>query len=183
MFKSLFIVAMAIGLLNIIDYIYASTSVDAATSGITASATINPSSTLTISSTNASLDIVPSASGTFGKSNAITVSTYVNTSNTCTVTLKSKTSETALKSGSNSISTLASETTQANFPNERWGFQVGSSNFKPVSSSGTTIASYSSNTGSTAQTVNVYYAAKLTAATKPGTYTNTVTITSTCANS
>ena len=63
--KSTFIVVLLLGLANIADYIYASTSTNAATSNLSMQATILPSMTVVIDDTNPTLNITPSSTGTF----------------------------------------------------------------------------------------------------------------------
>ena len=172
-----------VGVINVIDYIYSATSVSASTSGLNMSATINPSSTINLSASNVSLDITPSAAGTLGKSSALVLSTYTNTNYDCTVTMTADSA--SLVSGVNTIPSLASGSTytDATFTNDSWGFQIeNGTNYRPVlaGEGANSIKTISSATGGTANTTNIYFAAKLTQATKPGTYTNTVTFASTC---
>ena len=172
-----FVGAVVASMLTIITNCLVAVFVSAANSGLSMSATINPSSTITISANNVALDITPSVEGTF-RSAYTTVSTYTNSTDTCTVTMT--TGSTNLTSGANSIATLSSAVSEANFESDRWGFRIGSSgDYSPVALSNT-IATYSQATGSTGATNNIYFASKLTPATKAGTYTDTVTFISTC---
>ena len=167
------------GIFNAIDYCFTAISAYASTSGIEMSATINPSSTITISANNVALDITPSVEGTFSSDYA-TVSTYTNTANNCTVTMT--TASTNLTSGNNTIATLPGSVSEANFTNDRWGYRVGTSGDYNAVGASNQIATYAQNTGSSsALNLAIYFAAKLTPATKPGTYTDTVTFISTCA--
>ena len=167
------------GILNIIDSIYASSYVDAAQSGLTMTANINSSATVSVSANTVNLNITPSAGGTFG-SGSINVNTYTNTSNNCTVTMSANSSD--LTSASGTIPSLTNAVSESNFPNDRWGYRVGSTgNYNAVATTNNAITSYTTNTGNTAQSVSVNFAAKLSAATKPGTYTNVLTFSSVCA--
>ena len=179
-FTSVAITIATVGVLNIIDSIYASTSANAATSGLSMSATITPSSTVTIGANAVNLDIVPSTSGTF-KSNYVAVSAYTNTTNTCNVTMT--TSSPDLTSGANTIPSLTSAASESDFSVNSWGYRAGSSgDYNPVATgeAANPVATLTSMTGSNAVTTNVYFAAKLNQAIKPGTYSNTVTFASTC---
>ena len=179
-FTSVAVTIATVGMLNIADSIYAGTPVSADTSGLTMSATIEPSSTVTIGADAVNLDIVPSTSGTF-KSNYVAVSAYTNTTNTCNVTMT--TSSSALTSGANSIPSLTSAVSESDFSVNRWGYRAGSSgDYNPVATgeAANPVATLTSMTGGSAITTNVYFAAKLNQAIKPGTYSNTVTFASTC---
>ena len=168
-----------VGIFNAADYCFMAISAYASNSGIEMSATINPSSTITISANNVALNITPSVEGTFSSDYA-TVSTYTNTANNCTVTMT--TNSTNLTSGNNTIATLPGSVSEANFTNDRWGYRVGASGDYNAVGASNQIATYAQNTGSSsALNLAVYFAAKLTPATKPGTYTDTVTFISTCA--
>ena len=168
------------GILNIIDSIYASSYVGAAQSSLTMTANINSSTTVNVSANTVNLNITPSASGTFG-SGSINVNTYTNTSNNCTVTMSANSSN--LTASDNSIiPSLTDAVSESNFPNDRWGYRVGSTgNYNAVATTNNAIASYTTNTGNTARSVSVHFAAKLSAATKPGTSTHVLTFSSVCA--
>jgi len=177
-YNTLAVGAVIVGVANAADHSFSTEITNAMSSGVGMSATIAPSSTIEISANNVALDIVPSINGTF-RSDYTTVSTYTNTSNTCTVTMT--TSSTNLTSGNNTIATLASDVAESEFTNDRWGFRVGTTgNYRAVAAENT-IATYTQNTGSNNLDSDVYFAAKLTATTKAGNYTDTVTFTSTCA--
>lgn len=167
---------------NVVDSIYAANSVGASTSGLNLIATIETSSTIELNAQNVALDITPSAAGALGKSSALVLSAYTNT-NGCDVTMTAN--STSLISGANSIPSLASGSTytDATFTNDSWGYQVESGNYNPVltGEGANAIKTITTMTGDTADTTNVYFAAKLTQATKPGTYTNTVIFSSVCA--
>lgn len=168
-----------VGIFNAADYCFMAINAYASNSGIEMSATINPSSTITISASSVALDITPSVEGTFSSDYA-TVNTYTNTANNCTVTMT--TTSTNLTSGNNTIATLSGSVSEANFTNDRWGYRVGASGDYNAVGASNQIATYAQNTGSSsALNLAVYFAAKLTPATKPGTYTDTVTFISTCA--
>ncbi|MBR6505433.1 hypothetical protein IKT18_01135 [Candidatus Saccharibacteria bacterium] len=175
--KLLIIGALFVGLLNIVDYFYALNITNAANSGLTAVATVDTVSTMVISEDDIALDIVPSVEGTF-KSAHTTVGTYANTNGACTVTMT--TSFTDLVSGADSIATLSDAVSEANFTDDRWGFRIGSSGNYNTVETNNEIASFEQKTGSTAYNSDIYFAAKLTLATRPGTYSNTVTFMSTC---
>ena len=181
-YRAVLIVISLVGITNIVDSIIASNIADASTSGLTMSATINPSSTITINADSVNLDITPSASGTLKSSDALTVSAYTNTNYDCNVTMTASSS--SLVSGANSIPSLATGTTytDATFTNDSWGYKIGTGNYNPVltGEGANAIKTISSMTGGTANTTDIFFAAKLTPATKPGTYTNTVTFASTC---
>ena len=123
-YRAVLIVISLVGITNIVDSIIASNIADASTSGLTLSATINPSSTITINSNSVNLDITPSASGTLKSSDALTVSAYTNTNYDCNVTMTASSS--SLVSGANSIPTLATGTTytDATFTNDSWGYKI-----------------------------------------------------------
>lgn len=167
---------------NVVDSIYAANSVGASTSGLNLIATIETSSTIELNASNVSLNITPSAAGTLGKSSALVLSAYTNTATGCDVTMTAN--STSLISGANSIPSLASGSTytDATFTNDSWGYQVESGNYNPVltGEGANAIKTITTMTGDTADTTNVYFAAKLTQATKPGTYTNTVIFSSVC---
>ncbi len=152
-------------------------STDALNPGVGMAATISPSSTIEISTNNVSLDIVPSINGTF-ESDYTTISTYTNTTNACTVTMN--TTSTNLTSGEDVIATLSSSVSESNFTNDRWGYRVGGTGDYNAVAASNPIATYTQYTGSTAQDIDVYFAAKFTNAIKAGTYTDTVTFISTC---
>ncbi len=175
--KVLVIAVLFVGLLNIVDYFYALNSTNAANSGLTAIATVDTTSTLVISEDNIALDIVPSVEGTF-KSAHTTVGTYTNTTGACTVTMT--TSFTDLVSGADSIATLSDAVSEADFTDDRWGYRIGSSGNYGAVETNNEIASFEQKTGSTAYSSDIYFAAKLTPATRPGAYSNTVTFMSTC---
>ena len=175
--KVLIIGVLFVGLLNIVDYFYALNITNAANSGLTAVATVDTTSTFVISDDDIALDIVPSVEGTF-KSAHTTVGTYANTNGACTVTMT--TSFTDLVSGADSVATLSDAVSEANFTNDRWGFRIGSSGNYNAVGTNNEIASFEQQTGSTAYNSDIYFAAKLTLATRPGTYSNTVTFMSTC---
>ena len=186
-FNAVTVVIAFVGVLNVIDSIYAASIVDAANGNLTMSATINPSSTVSVSTTSIELDVVPSANGTFKKSDALVVNTYTNTSNACTVTMIAS-SASLTSSTDTPIASIGSSVSEANFNSQdatkdKWGYQVETGNFNPVAAGSNAVTTISSNTGNTGTPTNVYFATKLTQATKPGDYTNTVTFASTCANS
>ena len=180
--KAVIIVILLLSIFNVIDSIYAANSVGASTSGLGLIATIETSSTIELNASNVSLDITPSAAGTLGKSSALVLSAYTNTTTGCDVTMTADSA--ALTSGVNTIPSLASGSTYTDvtFTNDSWGYQVESGNYNPVltGEGANAIKTISTMTGDTADTTNVYFAAKLTQATKPGTYTNTVTFSSVC---
>lgn len=183
--KAVAVLVAIVGVLNIIDYIYAATSANAATSGLSMSATITPSSTVSISTNNVSLDIVPSANGTFKKSDALVVSTFTNTPNTCTVTMVASSANLASAGSNTPITPLTSAVSESDFSSQtttkdKWGYQVDTGDFNPVVAGSNAITTKASATGNTASNNNVYFAAKLSQATKPGEYANTVTFASTC---
>ena len=180
--KAVIIVILLLSIFNVIDSIYAANSVGASTSGLGLMATIETSSTIELNASNVSLDITPSAAGTLGKSSALVLSAYTNTTTGCDVTMTADSA--ALTSGVNTIPSLASGSTYTDvtFTNDSWGYQIESGNYNPVltGEGANAIKTISTMTGDTADTTNVYFAAKLTQATKPGTYTNTVTFSSVC---
>ena len=173
-FTSVAVTIATVGMLNIADSIYAGTPVNADTSGLTMSATIEPSSTVTIGANAVNLDIVPSANGTFKASTPVTVSAYTNSNYDCTITMQ--TTSTSLTSGSNSIATLDNTSTEANFTNDKWGYSIDATNYNGVALSNT-IGTFTTTTPSAA---SVTFATKLTQATKPGTYSGEVNFATTC---
>ncbi len=177
-YNTLAISAVLIGVANAADHSYNTGITNALSSSIDMSATITPSSTVEISANNVALEIVPSVNGAF-TSDYATINTYTNTGNTCTVTMT--TSSTNLTSGNNIIATLSDTVSETNFTNDRWGYRVGSNGDYSAVTTNNPITTYAQDTGSTALSIDVYFAAKLTPATKPGTYTDTVTFISTCA--
>ena len=176
MCRSIFVVsaASAVGFATLLCM---KMSANALSSGVGMAATISPSSTIEISANNVLLDIVPSINGTF-ESDYTTISTYTNTTNACTVTMN--TASTNLTSGDDVIATLSDSVSESNFTNDRWGYRVGNSGDYNAVAASNLITTYTQYTGSTAQDVDVYFAAKFTTAIKAGTYTNTVTFISTC---
>lgn len=163
-----------VGIINITDSIYTSGSASASTSGLTMSATINPSSTVEVSANAVSLNVVPSASGTFKASTPVTVSAYTNSNYDCTITMQ--TTSTSLTSGSNTIATLDNTYTESTFTNDKWGYSIDATNYNGVALSNT-IGTFTTTTPSAA---SVTFATKLTQATKPGTYSGEVTFATTC---
>ena len=183
----MFGVIIAFFVLTIIGCIFTPADVNATSlENITMSANIKPSAGISLSTSNINLDILPSVNGSFGKSDALEVSVYTNTLNECTVTMIADSSDLSYTSGGTTytIDSLASGSTytDATFTNDKWGYQVGTSNYRPVATSGNPITSLVGvNTGnSSTVTADVYFAAKLTLATEPGTYTNTVNFATTC---
>lgn len=177
-YKIIIALVLTIGALNILDGIYAASGANAASSGssaFTPSVNINSSATVTVSSSSAGLNVTPSKDGKFVKSSdPIVVSVYTNTASQVNVNMTmSSTDLTA--SGVGTIATLGSGSfTESTFTPDRWGYSTDGTNFSGVSTT-TTLKSITSNTGNTtANTTNVYFGMKLTQATKPGTYTNTL---------
>ena len=177
--KTVAVIVATLGVLNLIDAIYASSYVNA--ENLTMSATINPSSTFSLSSTTVSLDITPSASGTFSSAST-TATIYTNTSNNCYISMYAPTTSLTSASTDTPIATLSSAVAESSFTNDRWGYRIGTSgNYSPIPSSSTNVITNKAQTSSgTAYTVN--FAAKLTAATKPGTYSTTLVFASTCSS-
>ena len=172
--RAVFTTIALVGIININNSIYISGSASASTSDLTMSATINPSSTVEISANSVALNVVPSAAGTFKASTPLTVNAYTNSNYDCTITME--TSSTSLTSGGNSIATLDNTYTESTFVNDKWGFSTDATNYGPVALTNS-VGTFSSTTPNAA---SITFAAKLTQATKPGTYTNTVTFASTC---
>jgi hypothetical protein len=168
---------------NMVDSIYAGSSAYA--EDLTMSAAINSSATISLSTSTVNLTITPSEHGTLGKSSPLVVSTYTNSDYDCAVTMLTSSNE--LVHSTDSTAHIASLTsgstyTDATFQDDRWGYVVGDGEYRPVvaNPNANPITTISTNTGNTAITTNVYFAAKLTPATKPGTYSSTVTFASTC---
>ena len=176
-FTSVAVTIATVGMLNIADSIYAGTSASAATSGLSMSATITPSATISLSA-DVSLDVVPSANGTFASS-GVTVNAYTNSSN-CTVTMTTASDDMSLTSQTTDsvIGPLEANTTYTSgaFLTDAWGYSLDGTNFSRVSASNQ-IGTFDATTASWK---TLTFATKLTQATKPGTYTGTVTFVSTC---
>ncbi|MBR3143988.1 hypothetical protein IKF12_02180 [Candidatus Saccharibacteria bacterium] len=155
---------------------------DAATSDLDASATIGASATIALNTNNVAFSILPSSEGTFGKSNALVVSTYTNNDYNCDVTMIADSAN--LTNGSYTIPSLeaGSTYTESTFTNNSWGYQIESGNYKPIiaTEAANPIKTITTMTGSTPDTTNIYFAAKFTTAVKAGDYTNTITFASTC---
>ena len=179
-----------VGILNVVDCIYAGAHVSAAdenpsgTSGFTPSVTINPSATISLSSQNPEIKITPGKTGTFGyTSTPISVTVHTNTTNNVAVNMKADAN--TLVSGNNVIQTLPAAcdagctSSDANFLN-RWGYVASSSTLSPAAASyrpvstNTNIRNYTTQQGS-GNTTYVYFGMKLNQATAPGTYTRTLT--------
>ena len=156
---------------------------DATASDLDASATIGASATIALNTNNVAFSILPSSEGTFGKSNALVVSTYTNNDYNCDVTMIADSAN--LTNGSYTIPSLAtgSTYTESTFTNDSWGYQIESGNYKPVivTEAANPIKTITTMTGSIPDTTNIYFAAKFTTAVKAGDYTNTITFGSTCA--
>ena len=171
-FTSVAVTIATVGMLNIADSIYAGTPVSA--EGLNMSATIKPSSTVEISANAVSLNVVPSANGTFKASTPVTVSAYTNSNYDCTITME--TASTSLTSGGNSIATLDNTYTESTFVNDKWGFSTDATNYGPVALTNS-VGTFSATTPNAA---SITFATKLTQATKPGTYSGEVTFATTC---
>lgn len=167
-------IAIIVGIIGFISLIYETGSVGAASSTVNMSATINPSSTVEISANSVALNVVPSATGTFKASTPLTVNAYTNSNYDCTITME--TSSTSLTSGGNSIATLDNTYTESTFVNDKWGFSTDATNYGPVALTNS-VGTFSSTTPNAA---SITFAAKLTQATKPGTYSGTVNFATTC---
>ena len=176
--KSTFIVVLLLGLANIADYIYASTSTNAATSNLSMQATILPSMTVVIDDTNPTLNITPSSTGTFD-STSINVSAYSNGSIGYNLTMTpSDTDLTGISTGS-TIPTLTSGSyTSANFPAGYWGVSVDSGNYVPAAvTSLATVNASNANVATNTHAVNL--AANLDLTTAMDSYSTTLTFAAT----
>jgi len=180
--KTIAALVAVVGILNVIDSIYAGVLTSAATQDLTMSATITDSATIELSGSNLALNPTPSSSGTWASTaeggSPFTVTIYTNSSTG--FNLGMTTSETSLKSGDDSISTLVSATPQASFPLDRWGYSVGNSDYQPVASSNN-IGTYTrpSSNAQNGTSVQINFGVKLSLATPPGTYTGTLNFTAT----
>ena len=176
--KSTFIVVLLLGLANIADYIYASTSTNAATSNLSMQATILPSMTVVIDDTNPTLNITPSSTGTFD-STSVNVSAYSNGSIGYNLTMTpSDTDLTGISTGS-TIPTLTSGSyTSANFPAGYWGVSVDSGNYVPAAvTSLATVNASNANVATNTHAVNL--AANLDLTTAMDSYSTTLTFAAT----
>lgn len=178
--RTAIITVVLVAIFGVIDYFCAIITVSAATSNVNMSATINPSFTLEISANSVALDVVPSASGTFKASSALNVSAYTNSDYNCEIGMTTSNTSLTSTQGQNiyTIPTLTSGSTytESTFENDSWGYSLDATNYNPVTASNL-ITTFSSTTANAA---SVNFAAKLTQATKPGTYSGTVTFTTTC---
>ena len=160
------VVAAIIGLLNLANGIYAGAAVDAATSGLTMAATIEPSMTLTLSDSSKILNIIPTSSGSFN-STSITVGAYSNGRIGYTLTMTPE--HTALTgSGINTIPTLSTDSTctggstcsSSNFAAGYWGIAVGDNVYGPAAT--TNLVTVSDATATVANnTYTIYLGANL----------------------
>ena len=176
--KSTFIVVLLLGLANIADYIYASTSTNATTSNLSMQATILPSMTVVIDDTNPTLNITPSSTGTFD-STSVNVSAYSNGSIGYNLTMTpSNTDLTGISTGS-TIPTLTSGSyTSANFPAGYWGVSVDSGNYVPAAvTSLATVNASNANVATNTHAVNL--AANLDLTTAMDSYSTTLTFAAT----
>ena len=174
-FTSIAVTIALVGVLNIIDSIYAGTPVSA--EGLNMSATIEPSATIALSA-DVSLDVVPSTDGTFASS-GVTVNAYTNSSN-CTVTMTTASEGMSLTSQTtdSTIGPLAANTTytSSDFLDNAWGYSLNGTNYYRVGASNE-IGTFDATTSSWK---TLTFATKLNQAIKPGTYTGTVTFVSYC---
>ena len=189
-----------VGIANIADYIYAGGFVKAAASGssnFTPSVVINPSATITLSNSSASLAVTPNKSGIFAYTQTpIRVDARTNTPNDVAVNMVPSESENTLVSGNNSIATLDTTncatgcaTTSDDFLN-RWGYNVTTSlsapsTFLPVLTTANQVLAYNNTaaniSNSTATTRYVYFGMKVDQSTAPGTYSRALNFTVTVA--
>ena len=145
------------------------------------SATINPVLSVAVSASEISIGTVnPNTDGVFAsKSGTVTVSTndtagyklYIS-SNTSDVNLTSSTTDTP-------IAPCASNVTSSTMAKDSWGYSINSgSTFNPITSSNVQIKNWSGIAGGTTDTpLTVYFGAKISTATKAGTYSNVVKFT------
>ena len=114
--------------------------------------------------------------------NTVNLSVKTNNSAGFTASMTMKTTETALKSGSNSLPTLTAGSTRGSFPANYWGYSFddtaagsATSNYAAlVPSNATPITVLASNTSSGNRTF--YFGAKGNSSTPSGTYIGTVVV-------
>ena len=171
-----------------IDIIYASGYVDAATQSLTAEVNIEPSATIAIDTgtVGGTVDIsaTPSRNGTFAgtyKSASVNmpVNLAVNTNSDTAFNVQMATASTALATTTGkTIETLPSNcasgcTADSSYFLDRWGYSVDGTTYYPVSST-TNVKTLTTNTGSTADDTSIFFGMKLTSATAPGEYSSTL---------
>ena len=200
LYKGIVACVVAVGIANVVDYFYAALHASAATSGsakFKPSVVINPSATITLSNSSASLAVTPNKNGMFAYTQTpIRVDARTNTPNDVTVNMVPSGSANTLVSGSNSIATLDTTscatgcaTTSSNFLN-RWGYNVTSSlsapsTYLPVLTTTNQVLAYNNTaaniSNSTATTRYVYFGMKVDQSTAPGTYSRALNFTVTVA--
>lgn len=194
--KIIAVLVLFMGVLNVIDAIYAANSADAVNGtacpednpckgmDLTAEVNLQTSATVNISVASVNLNVTPSKNGTFGSTyregntNPITVSVYTNATTAMNVQMTPTT--TSLMSGNNQIQSIDGTYTAATFPNDRWGYSIDGVNYNQISNP--TVVDSFTRSGSTAHVTNVYFGMKLTQATPPGEYTTTLNFSAVAAN-
>lgn len=192
-----------VGLAVIVSAVLASSTGFAATGS--ANTTINANIGSAISVTNSAsasglnVTVTPSASGARLSSNADTVTVSTNNSTGYDLTLQMSTTDTGLKSGSNSIS--ASGATQASpavLSDNSWGYRVdgfggfgsgtttaetnadaSTTTWAGVPAQGSPVVIASNTTAVSAEQTKVWYAIKVNTSTPTGIYSGVVTYTAT----
>ena len=140
--------------------------------------TVNPvlsvASPNTISLSNSTVN--PNANGVF-VSNSGTVTVTTNSTNGYKLYISSNTSNVNLSSSTTDtpITPCASGATSSNMVKDRWGYSIDSgSTYRPITASDVQIKSATSSSDSS---MTVYFGAKISTATKAGTYSNVVKFT------
>lgn len=192
--KIIAVLVLFMGVLNVIDAIYAANSADAVNGtacpednpckgmDLTAEVNLESAYTLNISSSNINLNVTPSKNGTFGStyregnSNPITVKVFTNEPSTMNVLMTASTTSLVATDSNgqkkSEIESIGGTYTVANFPNDRWGYSIDGINYNKIGSS--TIVDSFTRSGSNEHVTNVYFGMKLTQATPPGEYTTTL---------
>lgn len=145
------------------------------------SATINPVLSVAVSSGTVSLGTVnPNADGVFSSANEVVTVTTNDTAgyklyiaaNTSDVNLTSATTDTP-------IAPCAAGATSATMVKDHWGYSINSgSTYQPITTSNVQIKNWSGIAGGTTDSpLTVYFGAKISTATKAGTYSNVVKFT------
>ena len=172
------VIVAVVGLVNVACGV-SDNFVEATTSGLTATATIEPSMTMTISSTDEVLNINPSSEGSFGATD-IMVGVYSNGSVGYTLTMTP--SSTSLVGASNSIPTLVENSScyggwscssYNGFPAGYWGIAINDDAYGPVETTNL-VTVLDTNTDTVANEYSIYFGVNLDLATAVDSYSTTI---------
>ena len=188
------VLAVVVGILNLIDAIYASTATSAATENLSMSATIGESVTVELNSAAIELGINPTSKGTFVKTpNTSLVSVYTNSPSAFNINMSAN--STKLTSGEGTGAPFIDSITEnktcggtddancANFPAGRWGYSVDSgANYRPIPASNDSAIIYGPGAVNSSSVsidkggvgIPVIFGVKLDLTTPTGTYNGTL---------